>query len=284
MSVQTKARFRVGQQASWRSAASLCWGLALLSASGCLGLNPPNDPPVARARVLVNGEPLAATASIPFDGTPIAIVLDGSESSDSDGKIAAFVWRRTDVPAFQRYGLDAGTGETAAPAFSGDPAEGAMSQATLTERGDYRFSLWVRDNDGGISKPASVSVKVGGYMPDAACVAAFAEPRMDCQACTCTPNAMDGCLDEVNRCFNNADAQFSMLCSAVVNCAVAKGCSGTACYTAANCMAEIDAAAGYMGGSVATCSMFDMADANPCAASGALANCQAMSMCSAACQ
>jgi hypothetical protein len=142
----------------------------------------------------------------------------------------------------------------------------------------------VTDNKGAVSSPASVTLKVGGFSPDATCGAAYMQPNMDCHDCTCTPNAMGGCLDEANNCLNNTDPTFKMLCTAVVNCAVMKKCSGTACYTAANCMMEIDAAGGFMGGSVASCQMPMMAMTNPCAASVALATCQMSSMCTDACK
>ena len=66
---------------------------------------------------------------------------------------------------------------------------------------------------------------------------------------------------------------FKMLCTAIVNCAIAKKCSGTACYTG-GCMAEITRPAVYMGGSAASCCDGGMAATNPCGASAALSACQ----------
>ncbi len=269
---------------------ALILGLAGLAVS-CLPVTKLNKLPVARIDVQLGGQSVSPSLPIPFDGQPVTVVLDGASSTDPDGSIVEYRWMRTDVSAAARFGLPAdmgaaGAGAAAAPAFTGDPVSGPgpTTQVTLTEKGKYRFSLWVRDNDNAFSAPASVSLTVGGFTPDQACVAAYTQPNADCQACACTPDAMGGCLDEFNRCFNNPDPQFTTLCSAVINCATAKKCSGAACYTADLCMAEIDAAGAYMGGSVATCAMVDMADANPCAASSVFGTCTGMTMCATVCQ
>ncbi len=55
-----------------------------------------------------------------------------------------------------------------------------------------------------------------------------------------------------------------------------KNCAGAACYTAALCMAEIDAAATYMGGALASCGDRSMDDTNPCAAASSIAACSTM--------
>jgi hypothetical protein len=270
------------------------------AASGCMSVKADNKPPTAVASALLNGQPVIAGTPIPFMDQPVVITLDGSHSSDADGSLTTFIWRRTDVSAAARFMLmpagaagmaaASGTGGMAAPpkpsgpAFVADPAPTAMSQVTLTEKGTYRFSLWVKDNKGAVSAPSSVTLKVGGFMPDATCMTAFTQPKAECQACTCTPNAMGGCLDQINACLNNADPTFKMLCTAVVNCAVMKSCAAAACYTAANCMAEIDAASMYMGGTIAACNDATMVATNPCAASGALATCQGMPTCADVCK
>lgn len=261
--------------------------LALLALAGaCLPIQKLNKAPDAVVVVTMGGQLVNTDKPIPFDGTPVTVVLDGSHSTDTDGEIVEYRWMRTDVPVSARQPgaamVDAGT----APAFTADPAPGAMSQITLTEKGKYRFTLWARDNEGAYSKPASVKITLGGFTPDMACAMSNTDKaRPDCVACTCTPNAMGGCLDEYKRCFNNADAMYTTLCSAVITCGLAKKCSGAGCYTAANCMAEIDAASTYMGGTLADCQAPAMAATSPCAGSATLATCQTMSsMCTMVCK
>jgi hypothetical protein len=257
--------------------------------AACLPIQKQNQPPTAVVDVKLNGAIVNPTTPIPFDGsTPVTITLDGSRSVDPDGgALVEYRWMRTDVPASVRFMLGAagagagaagaGAAAPALPAFTGDPAPGVTTQVILSESGKYRFSLWVRDAHNAYSAPVSVTLKVGGFTPDMACATAYKmQPVADCRDCVCTPNAMNGCLTEFNRCFNNTDAQFSMLCSALVNCTLAKKCMGAACYTAALCMAEIDAAATYMGGTVGSCSMAAMGDTNPCAAATSIATCSTM--------
>lgn len=99
-------------------------------------------------------------------------------------------------------------------------------------------------------------------MPDTACMGMPSTSAPECQACSCTPNAMGGCLDELTACQGNADAMAAQLCGAVIDCCVANGVSGTECLTP--CMTEIAAAAGYMGG-------------GPLTAATAVGDCSAMS-------
>lgn len=171
-----------------------------------------------------------------------------------------------------------------APAFMGDPPSGQSAQVTLTEKGKYRYSLWVKDNDGAISAAASFVVKLGGFAPDMACGTSYmAQTNMDCRDCSCTPKAMGGCQDEVKACLSNPDPEFKMLCAGIVNCAIAKKCSGSACYTG-GCMAEITAAAMYMGGALPASCDAAMAATNPCGASAALSACQMKAPCSDVCK
>jgi hypothetical protein len=312
--------------------------------SACTSVKTPNKTPTAVITVLLDGQPLNLATPIPFMDQPVTITLDGSHSTDADGHIVQYMWRRTDVSAAARWnipqpagtggapagtggapagtgGAPAGTGGAPAgggdedggivgtggaaappmmpapapapmmpavpkgPAFTEDPAAGVSSQATLTEKGKYKFSLWVKDDSGTLSKPATVTVKLGGFSPDMACMPLYTTPKADCRDCTCTPDAMGGCLDEAKACLANPDPMFKMLCTAVVNCAVMKNCTGAACYTG-GCMAEITNAAMYMGGAFpAGCDM-GMAATNPCGASAALSTCQAstMKMCADVCK
>jgi hypothetical protein len=171
----------------------------------------------------------------------------------------------------------------AAPKFMGDPPATQSAQVELTEKGKYRYTLWVKDDDGAVGAPASFVVKLGGFSPDAMCGTAYMQPNVDCHDCTCTANAMGGCLDEAKACLQNPDPEFKMLCTAVVNCAIAKKCTGTACFTG-GCMAEITAAAMYKGGSLPASCDASMAAMNPCGASAALSACQMKAPCSDVCR
>jgi hypothetical protein len=82
-----------------------------------------------------------------------------------------------------------------------------------------------------------------GDMPNATCL--MATPGMACDRCACTPNAMNGCLEELTACEGGADMMGNMLCKAIIDCANKNKCSGQACTTP--CMTEISAAISYMG-------------------------------------
>jgi hypothetical protein len=259
----------------------------------CLPVDEHNKPPTAVAVAKVDGMAVG-TAPIPFNG-PFSLTLDGSASKDADGgKIVEYKWLRTDVTAAQRNALRPGNGDMgmagmgggaaapSGPAFTGDPPATASPTVMITEKGKYRFSLWVKDDKGAYSAPASVSFEVGGFTPDAMCTASYMQPNMQCQACACTPTAMGGCLDAVNTCLNNSDADFAMLCKAIVDCSIAKKCSGAACATPDKCLTELTAAATFNGG-MFPASCMGAGDSNPCAASAALGTCVTGPACMAVC-
>jgi hypothetical protein len=252
--------------------------LALLSTAACSRFVIENEPPVAEIQVIVNGAVFDTKDPIPFAGTPVAITLDSSRSNDDDGSIVKYLWLQTDVPPNVRY--DAGVMNL--NSFTGDPMPVASPQVMLGE-GTYQYSLWVTDNEGVVSEPATVEFTVKtptNYMPDPACKMNYMSDIPECVDCVCTPTAMMGCLDNYNACYLNADPMFVTLCTAVVSCAREKGCTGQACYTA-GCGPQIDAAAGYMGGELADC-QGDPA-LNPCAASAQLGACTSMGACMTAC-
>lgn len=102
-------------------------------------------------------------------------------------------------------------------------------------------------------------------MPDAACMAAAGPNSPACSACACTPNALGGCLDQVNACQNGADAMANMLCGAILTCARTNNCTGTGCVTP--CMSQVVAGATYMGGAPTTAaSAVGMCTSTSCAA------------------
>jgi hypothetical protein len=255
--------------------------VALLSLNGCSRFLIENEPPEAKVQLLMaDGTPVVdLTKEIPFMGAPIVFTLDGSMSSDDDGTIVKYLWLDSDVPPDMRYDDDLMNLAT----FTGDPPAIASPQVTLGE-GHHQFSLWVTDDEDAISAPATLEFTIKTptiFMPDPVCAMTYMSAIPECVDCVCTPNAMMGCLDSFTACYQNADPMFVTLCTAVVDCARTMGCTGTACYTAALCMAQIDAAATYNGGALADC-QGDPA-LNPCAASAQLGVCSATGVCMAAC-
>lgn len=253
-----------------------------LAANGCSEFEIQNDAPIAQAQVLVNGMVANLEEPLPYAGMPLAITLDGSMSSDKDGDIASFLWLQTDVSNAERYAGNGLVDSGALPMYAGDPMPVAQPQLSLGE-GSYQFTLWVTDDDKMTSTPATVAFTIEtptSYMPDPTCAMNYVSMVEGCSDCVCTPTAMMGCLDNYTACYANADPMFVTLCKAVVDCALAVPCSGQACYTG-GCMAEIDAAAAYMGGTLASCQ--GDAAANPCAAASQLGACTSTGTCMAAC-
>jgi hypothetical protein len=127
---------------------------------------------------------------VDYDGQPVEVQLDGTKSRDTDvdgtGTIVKYQWQSNDAPkdagvSSADAGADAGAGPVAeAP----DPKDVAKPKVLL-DRGTWKFTLWVTDNDGQVSKSDSVTVRVGGD-PVAECLAASfpAAPEM-CRTCLC---------------------------------------------------------------------------------------------------
>jgi len=259
------------------AAATLLALVSLLSLNACSEFEVNNKPPEAQVQLLMNGAPVNIDEPIPFMGAPIALTLDGSMSSDDDGRIVKYLWLQTNVPGNVRY--DAGLANL--NTFTGDPMPVASPQVTLGE-GTYQYSLWVTDDEDTISAPATVEFTIETpttYMPDAACAAMYMSDMPECVDCVCTPTAMMGCYDNYAACYLNPDPMFVTLCRAIVDCAREKGCTGSACFTPALCQTEITAGVTYMGG------MDCMGDpaVNPCAAASALGTCTSMGTCMNAC-
>ncbi|HET6337424.1 MAG TPA: hypothetical protein VFG30_29570 [Polyangiales bacterium] len=141
--------------------------LSIVLLSGCSDLDPLNRPPIAAIRVLSDDEQLVATRPVSLGPAPVTITLDARTSSDPDGQISEYRWLRSDVPGPVRYpelalpgeedagDLPAGTGPNA-----GDLEPAPNIEVTLPAAGRYRYSLYVRDNEGDVSRPASVTLIV----------------------------------------------------------------------------------------------------------------------------
>ena len=258
-------------EATMRIHRNLLCAVLVVAGLACKDTETGNAPPKGVIEVLVDGEVVNTAMPIPYEGDPVELVLSGSKSEDSDGTIAKYEWRRTDVSAAVRNG----TADGGAP-FDGDP--GVKEKATVVlDEGSYRFTLYVTDDDGAIGVPVSVSLSLevpSLFDADEACLAAYEGTNADCEQCVCAPAEMNGCLDLFDNCMNNADAMFSQLCRAVYDCGIANACLAAACYAPDKCMAQIDAAAAYMGGTLASCSdVAVMPSANACRAVSLLSSC-----------
>ena len=244
--------------------------VAPLALAACSEFEVKNKAPIAVATALVNGAEVDVSKPVDYNGAPVAVTLSATKSSDPDGSIKRYLWLRTDVPSAQRYMLDPDAG--AAPP---DPAPGPQATVML-ELGTHRFTLWVTDNEGKVSKPASIKLEVkvaSNFMPDATCMADYPNPNATCAECVCSPMANMGCLELYNNCYKNPDPEFARLCGAVITCAIAGKCVGSACYAPAPlCMTQITEAGMYMGGTVANCSMGEMGS-NPCRGANLLGAC-----------
>jgi len=248
---------------------------ALLSGA-CSDFEIKNKLPIAMATAVVNGMPVTPGKPIDFSGQPVAVTLSSQGSKDPDGTIARVLWLRTDVTPNERY---AGNGLVDAGAYgpyAGDPPANMPNPVMMLGLGKHRFSLWVVDNDGYTSAPATLSFEIktaSNYMPDAACMAKYPNPNSACAECICSPMANMGCLELYKTCFENSDAMFSTLCEGITKCAIAGKCVGSACYAPAPlCQTQIMDAAVYMGAMFpASCS--GEADTNPCAAASKLGAC-----------
>lgn len=249
---------------------------ALLSVSACSDFEVKNKMPIAVGAVVVNGMPIAAGKPVPYMGSPVAVTLDSRGSKDPDGSIVRALWLRTDVTPNQRYAgnglVDAGSFE----AYAGDPPAGP-NPVVMLPLGKHRFSLWVFDNDGLTSAPATLSFEVkvpSDFMPDAKCMMNYKNTNKACAECVCSPMANKGCHELYKTCYENTDPMFATLCTDLNACGNAGKCVGSACYAAAPlCMTQIMTAGAYMGATFPASCMGEPAS-NPCAAASKLGACQ----------
>ena len=110
----------------------------------------------------------------PFDGEPVEITLDGTASSDEDGRIVSYRW----LSATQ---LDGGVGRVRPDDTDADwPEDEARPTVTLGE-GIWSFSLWVTDDKGGVSDPDTIDLMVGDVVD-------IGPPPVMCNDAVCKPN------------------------------------------------------------------------------------------------
>lgn len=158
--------------------------LVLLAAAGSTDCR---DTPLAenvRANNLTPTARAGLMQMLDYNGSPVSVTLDGSASSDPDGTIATYRWLSgNDAP-------DGGIGRGGV-----DPAD-ETSPTVMLGAGTWEFTLFVIDNEGGVSKPATVAIQVGNDLPAevVACIGA-ADPVIadDCKQCVCSID--DACRD-----------------------------------------------------------------------------------------
>lgn len=224
--------------------------ISALGLAACTELTITNEPPEARI-VATSSVDDANLPPVPTSrlyevsgattGATINVTLDASSSSDPEGTSLTYEWFDT---TYAGPGPDGG----AAPEPFTDLGTGATASVTLG-LGTWRFSLWVTDADGVIGEPFTMTIVVQEpslFEPDEACVAKYKHSNPLCIQCACQPNAIGGCLDEINTCYDTPSLMG--LCQKVIDCAGRVACAGSGCYNATLCMAEIDeAAAGNLG-------------------------------------
>jgi hypothetical protein len=125
---------------------------ALLGA--CLSQPPDNVQPVAR--IAVNGM-VAQSGNPPLVLPPTGnVTLDGTGSLDPDGAITEYMWWDTGTPADKRF--PAGS-MLAAGAEKFQPDFGKMPSASVPGTDGAIYSLYVIDDNGEVSKPATVKFR-----------------------------------------------------------------------------------------------------------------------------
>lgn len=117
--------------------------------------------PLAVAQAIdTTGKPVDSTVNgglgpiYPFTGEPVEVVLDGSDSSDIDGKIVGYRWLGTDI-------VDGGAGRKLPEGEEPGWPDDTKQPRVLLGEGRWSFSLWVTDDDGAISQPSAIHLIVG---------------------------------------------------------------------------------------------------------------------------
>ena len=133
----------------------------------------------------VNLSPVASAGEdleLDFAGEPLTVKLDGSKSKDPDGKVVKYRWRSaTALP-------DGGVGPYEGQDGELDPKDVRKPELQLGQ-GNYTFTLWVTDDDGAVSEPDSVALRIGTDAV-AECVGkVFDMVPESCRQCVCEISA-----------------------------------------------------------------------------------------------
>jgi hypothetical protein len=137
-------------------------GLLSVSCQSDGGLLVPDRGLIPRADARV-ADYATKTVMIPLTGEHVTLTLDGSHSTDPDGKIAKYRWLsaavvRNDVAAAGSNALaqHRDVPEGADPSW---PDDEVKPEVELGE-GNYAFTLWVVDERGLVSAPDTVRVVI----------------------------------------------------------------------------------------------------------------------------
>jgi hypothetical protein len=164
------------------------------------------------------------TQTIDYSGSPITVTLDGSGSSDTDGTIVTYLWfSGVDAP-------DGGMGR------SGPDPDDVMSPKVTLDAGSWAFTLFVFDNDGGVSSASTVTIEVGGVAitPEVTeCVdAALPTIAEDCRLCLCAFD--DACRTAITGCDQGCWDFFTCVqnsCGDISDPGALANCARTMCDT-----------------------------------------------------
>jgi hypothetical protein len=120
-----------------------------------------NRIPVAVARAFdAMGESVDSTVNddlgpiYPFDGQAVEVKLDGTGSSDVDGKIVRYRWLGTSL-------VDGGVGFSLPEGEDSGWPDDVKQPIVMLGEGTWSFSLWVTDDAGAISDPSEIHLIVG---------------------------------------------------------------------------------------------------------------------------
>jgi hypothetical protein len=191
------------------------FSLLLAFASGLCCLTACREDPLIEAGNLPPLANAGESRQVPYQGGMATLVtLDGSGSTDPDGRITAWRWWSGTARADGDAGVALPAGESA-----DWPADVEKPEVMLPE-GVWTFSLWVIDDAGAVSKPAVVKITVGDPDPladpqVAACANAVL-PRVPaaCKACICK-------IDDDCR-MNVVESMCNEKCWALIDCTATK--------------------------------------------------------------
>jgi hypothetical protein len=242
--LRTRGPARESVTTARRHSRAAAIGLAL-AGSSCLRDQTldPNRAPLANA-----GE----DQELEWKGDPVMVKLDASKSRDLDGTITGYDWRLVRAT----NAADAGIADAGGDVDAGGSANSALDPENVAEpeimldRGHYLFTLWVRDDRRAISKPDTVSIRVGGD-PIEECISSSPHLLEDaCRQCLC--NEGDPCTTAVPACGNDC---WRLIGCIAVYCPTFTMDNDIACV-ATHCgpfIAEGQAAATEAGGCIAPC-------------------------------
>lgn len=111
-----------------------------------------------------------------YEGSPVAVRLDGSRSIDSDGTIASYRWLSGNAAP------DGGVGRV------GPDPEDEVAPTVMLDAGLRIFTLFVTDDQGSVSRPSAVMIRVGSDASPAAMACSAASLQTideSCRLCAC---------------------------------------------------------------------------------------------------